>query len=58
MLVTLYVIGRIMMMCLFTQTGNFCVDVVGDPALVIAIGGFEYVAEIMGIAIYRKRNEK
>ena len=55
MLITLYVIGKAMLMCMFTQNGNFCVDVVGDPLFVIASGGFEFVAEIFGIAMYRKR---
>lgn len=51
MVTFLYVMGKLMMAC---SPGLGCVDIIGDPALIISIGGFEFITEFMGIKIYKR----
>lgn len=52
MFVFLFVLGQYMISCL---PGVACVDVIGNPATIIAAGGFEFVTEFIGILVYRKK---
>lgn len=55
MVIFLFILGEYILSCL---PGIACVEVIGNPATIVAAGGFEFVTEFIGILVYRKKMNK
>jgi|WetSurMetagenome_2_1015567.scaffolds.fasta_scaffold938059_2 hypothetical protein len=58
MITTLYIVGKFMLACIFFPViGPYCSEVIGNPYDIIVLGGFEFMFELGGMLVFKKRKD-